>query len=72
MYRVYVGLLCYCRHNGNPDKIELKKQIGMACFGTVYQGMYKGEEITVKKIKIPAGISKEMVLKNSRELAALK
>ena len=56
----------------SPNEIELKEQIGKGCFGIVYRGMYKGDEVAVKKIMISAGISKEMVLKNSRELAALK
>ena len=56
----------------SPSEIELKEQIGKGCFGVVYRGMYKGEEVAVKKISIPSGISKETVLTNSRELAALK
>ena len=56
----------------NPDEIEIKEQVGKGCFGTVYRGKYRGEVVAVKKIKIPIGFSKETVLTNSRELAALK
>ena len=37
----------------NPNEIELKEQIGKGCFSAVYRGMYKGEEVAVKKISIP-------------------
>ena len=55
----------------SPDEIELKEQVGKGCFGTVYKGIYR-EEVAVKKIRIPSGVSKEAILMNSQELAALK
>ena len=54
----------------NPDEIELKQLVREGCFGAVYKGIYR--EVAVEKIRIPSGVSKETILINSWELAALK
>lgn len=54
------------------DDIEFKKLIGWGCFGAVYRGTYKTQEVAIKVIKPPPGVSKDVMIASSREIAALK
>ena len=54
------------------DEIEFKELIGQGCFGAVYRGTYRYEDLAVKKIKPLPGVSKDVIIASSREIAALK
>jgi len=53
-------------------EITYGKLIGRGGFGSVYRGKYKGMDVALKEIQIPAGIDKEQILTTSRELKALR
>lgn len=53
------------------EEVVVQEEIGRGCF-TVYKGLWKGNIVALKKIPIPAGISKDEMLAGNKEIAALR
>ena len=56
------------------DDIEFKELIGQGWFGALYWGTYRNQDVALKAINYesPPGVSKDVIIASSQEIAALK
>lgn len=52
--------------------IHFGNLIGKGCYGSVHKGLWEGQTVALKRIKVPSGTDAETVAAHSREIAALR
>ena len=52
--------------------IHFGKLIGKGCYGSVHKGLWEGQTVALKRIKVPSGTDAETMAAHSREIAALR
>ena len=52
--------------------IQFGEVIGRGCYGSVHKGLWGGETVALKCIRIPSAIGEAEILANNQEIAALR